>query len=162
MLLIGVGTPRYVSPPNASVRWQPDGFDYPHQQVVPRSQIPRSTSHTSIIMVHIITTILLLLLLVLYIYIYIYIMIICMYVCMYVCMSLRRARHAIYLSISIYLSIYRSISLYVYIYICIYTHINTMSLRRARLPTRAAALPDRRHGGLGRLSERDEWGQHPW
>ena len=33
--------------PNASVQWQPDGVTNPHQQVVPRSRIPRSTCHFS-------------------------------------------------------------------------------------------------------------------
>ena len=43
VLLRGVGTLQYVSPPNASVQWQPEGFDNLHQQV--RNRIPRSTSH---------------------------------------------------------------------------------------------------------------------
>ena len=46
VLLRGVGTTIAICfSPNASVRWQPD--DNPHQQVVPRSWIPRSTSHFS-------------------------------------------------------------------------------------------------------------------
>ena len=44
MLLRGVGTLRYSSPPNACVQWQLDGLKI-HQKMVPRSRLPRSTSH---------------------------------------------------------------------------------------------------------------------
>ena len=45
MLLRGVCTLRYyLSPPNESVRWRPDGLTINAQEVVPWSQIPRSDS----------------------------------------------------------------------------------------------------------------------
>ena len=36
-----------VTAQNASVQWQPDGLKNPHQEVVPRSRIPRRASHLS-------------------------------------------------------------------------------------------------------------------
>ena len=47
VLLRGVGTLRYLFPPNASVQWQPDGLTVHTEKWFLGARIPRSTSHFS-------------------------------------------------------------------------------------------------------------------
>ena len=89
VLLRGVGTLRYIFPPNASVQWQPDGLAIRAQKWFLGARFLGAP----------------------HIYIYIYL---CVYVCVCMCIYIYIY---VYVCVYIYIYIYVYVCIYIYIYI---------------------------------------------